>query len=917
MQKFWDKHHNLIYTIGCVLLSFAIPMIITIVLFSKMNFTPFGDKSMTIMMLDMQSQYIAYLRYYRECLLGNVSAIYTETKVFGGDFMSIFCYYLASPFNYFLVFISSSQIPQFLTITALLKISLAGLFMYLCLRFTVNKNSLTLIVPSIGYALISYLFVYIFNFMWFDGVMILPIVILGINKLQEGTHRWIYPLGLAYALMTSWYIGAMICIFAVIYFIYKVAAICTDSKDVYTFATRFAIFSLIGGLLAAPFWLTAFLHLSGTKGSASMPSFEFTNISTFFEGFLEGNYIDISYIEHNTGYFTMFTSVVTLVFFQLFYFNEEHTLRERLVTIGLPVLFFFICNTSRLNALFHGGRNPTWFPGRYSFMLGFIVCYFAGLSLVDIKKTNKFGTLLPLGTLLIVFFITYLTVNDNADHYNMSWPSIVIYITSDVVAAIYMLLPEFKNPYVRYTTKTAFAVILITLTSLSSYRGSYSVLKANLDEGEYEKYELYLEDEAISPAIKAIQNYDSSVYRMETLFDRPGTHNTISNNPLFYGYNGLNHFSSSEKEDCMKMMLKLGFQYNHFFEKYNRGSTVAVNSFLGIKYLIDNDEMHMEQSPVFVDSYPWSKVDIGFSDDSYTYYQNSMALPIAFTMEDTNGLTYVPDGNGTIWYDQFEYQNQLFYQLSDDVKDNDGNKKPIFHNIETSVKSKSDGITIETDENGYKYITGSRYSTITLSFTVPSEAFGSNLYFIEKNNNDNFSYRIDGYINADQSYWYKGIRGFSDNSTHTHTIKVTLKKDLKHEQLRDVVVWEDMDTLEEYINILKAEGMNNVKTIGGLTTYGYEGDITINSADRDLITTLPYESYWKVYIDGKKVKTQQRLWIFLSADLDGISEGTHHIKIVYGDKGLVLSIATASFALATSVGLFVIYKVVNKKKAQA
>ena len=324
----------------------------------------------------------------------------------------------------------------------------------------------------------------------------------------------------------------------------------------------------------------------------------------------------------------------------------------------------------------------------------------------------------------------------------------------------------------------------------------------------------------------------------------------------------------------------------------------------------------MDQSPVFVDSYPWSKMDIGFSDDSYTYYQNSMALPIAFTMEDTNGLIYVPDGDGSIWYDQFEYQNQLFYQLSDDVKDSDGNKKPIFRNIETSPTSKSDGITIETDEYGYKYITGSKYNTITLSFTVPNEAYGSNLYFIEKNNNDNFSYRIDGYINADQSYWYKGIRGFNDNSTHTHTIKITLKKDLEREQLCDVVAWEDMNTLEEYINVLKTEGMNNAKTIGGLTTYGYEGDITINGTDRDLITTLPYESYWKVYIDGKKVKTQQRLWIFLSADLDGISEGTHHIKIVYGDKALVLSIATASFAFATSVGLFVIYKVVNKKKLE-
>lgn len=69
------------------------------------------------MMIDMQSQYISYMRYYKSVLEGNKSMIYTLSKVFGGDFMSIFTYYLASPFNLLIVFFSYDEIPAFFLFT--------------------------------------------------------------------------------------------------------------------------------------------------------------------------------------------------------------------------------------------------------------------------------------------------------------------------------------------------------------------------------------------------------------------------------------------------------------------------------------------------------------------------------------------------------------------------------------------------------------------------------------------------------------------------------------------------------------------------------------------------------------------------------------------------------------------------------
>jgi len=94
-----------IYKISFGFLSFLIPFLICIFLFKNNGFYPFNEDGLSILSFDLQSQYISYLRYYKQCLLNGNSLIYTLTKLFGGDFMSIFSYYISSPFNLFIVFV--------------------------------------------------------------------------------------------------------------------------------------------------------------------------------------------------------------------------------------------------------------------------------------------------------------------------------------------------------------------------------------------------------------------------------------------------------------------------------------------------------------------------------------------------------------------------------------------------------------------------------------------------------------------------------------------------------------------------------------------------------------------------------------------------------------------------------------------
>ena len=68
---------------------------------------------------------------------------------------------------------------------------------------------------------------------------------------------------------------------------------------------------------------------------------------------------------------------------------------------------------------------------------------------------------------------------------------------------------------------------LAPLAGLSSYRGADSVVKTNVNSGEYQLQETYEEDIAYQKDVDAIKNYakEEDPYRRERTFNRPGNYN--------------------------------------------------------------------------------------------------------------------------------------------------------------------------------------------------------------------------------------------------------------------------------------------------------------------------------------------------------------------------------------------------------
>lgn len=880
-----------LFTMGIVFLFYYL-------LFSSHSFYPFDKQGNTVLMIDAQSEYIAYLRYMKRILSGQESFFYITSKTFGGDFLSIYTFYLASPFNFLLPLFEDSQMPAFILVTSMMKMTLAGFNMYLFLRSKTDHPSLFLIACSFSYSFIAYAFIYMSNYMWLDGVMILPLVILGLEKLKNRQNKWLYPLSLCYSLLTSWYIGAMICIFCVCYFFsYYFKDKKRDKKEI----QNFFLFSLGGGLLSAILWVPAFLHFSGTKVHSNFPSFSFYPISTLLKGFVSDSYTDVSLICKNEGYLPAFSSLVCLYFALHYFFNKGYPLRERICSLCLFGFYFLMSLTSVTTTLLHFGSVPTWFPFRYAFLFSFLTIFLGFQQGEKMEKEGLVSFLIANLVLILCALLVFFLPDYNKETLSFNKTSCAILLITMLFSFISILISKITI----FTEKgksvliKACQIAIIPLCIYSSYKGGDDVLKTNEKSNMYQTYQTYEKDDSYSEVVNRLKDYDQKQdYRMEMTFNRPGNYNQVNNNPMFYGYNGISHFSSSEKQDVMSYMRKLGFHYNGFFEGYDNGSTVSMNSFLGIKYLIDDSTDSFNNQPHFFYQLPFRELNNLYDSErkEIRYYENTSALSLGLVTQSYDS-DFISEGrklsDGRIhWYDHFEYQNELFHALSGSIKED------IFTKVTYALTL--DGMKqVDTDlETEDCFFSGKKGDKMKLFFTEKEESFPYNLYFCTKDLNSNFDYYIDNRKVNIATYHHNGIQNIPNNSRKSHTITLICKKDIEKENVRLELYKENLNILTSYTNAIKKKTPEEFKRFHSAFTYGYEGSFyKTEEKDTSFVFTLPYEKDFTIYIDGKKQSLTKRFNIFSACSLKEIKNGKHTIKIVYQDKGFLLGIMLSFIGL--------------------
>ena len=890
-----------------LLLAFTVPFLIMSCIHAFKGVYPFGNE--TVLTIDLGQQYVDFLAYYRKTLLEDPTAFfYSFSKAIGGDMVGLWAYYLASPFNLIFLLFPQSQLSLAVTVVTMLKYGLAGWSFAYLLKKEFGGEGFSLVAFSTSYALMGYTVVNQFNIMWLDGVIFLPLIVLGLERLIKQQKGVFYTVFLAICLMSNYYIGYMICLFLVLYFIFRSISIgfptISNRKDKIVSGIKttllFVWHSLLAGGISAILLLPTLHSLMIGKASYIEMDFKWETdyffpemVSKFFVG-------AFNFEQMPSGYPNLFIGSLALLCVCLYFFNRIIPLRERITAFVLLIFFVFSMNVDAMNKIWHAMQYPNWYPYRFSFVVSFFLLLLAFRSFTHLKGVNPLATFF---TMVIASGIGLYVYNEEFDF--LSPIQIIITLLFTFLILLLLIL---KPQHYKWLGFVLFLVTSIEMTvnaSISLSRLSY------VNQDTFSVYQ-----ESQQQVIDWIENYDDDLYRIEKTFVR------TKNDSFQAGFNGITHFSSTFESAVPDLFGRLGNPVGGGFLTYSNG-TLLTDALFGVQYYAsEQNDLYWkdnEDIPALIET---TSAPLEQNNFRYDTFQTAFSFPFRsslnkekyhFTLKQTK-----PDLKD---YQKIAATNQvMIYENPYSLPFAFGSSSKI----ESVYLQKNR--PIQAQEAILSALSGSSNAT---TYFFPEE-FSSTIYqnvllsgssfepIIEKDNTDNKSsvqfqftpdtndayYMTMGsaigdedvnlYLNGEPYAFYDSSNETLINNLANEDYGKTITFEI--ELLDDSIALEDiqlyrLDTtaFAQSIQSLQAGGME----IEHHSHTEIEGTVTIQDNQDFLMTSIPFSEGWSVSVDGIPVQPREVIDSLLGVP---IQPGKHTIAFSYRTPYLFEGIVIAGIS---------------------
>ena len=371
-------------TIIIALLCFMLPALITLIAFAKMGMAPFGDKSTMIM--DMAGQYVEFL-----CGLKNGDFFFSWAKALGGNYVGVFTYYVSSPMSFLTLLCPNSKMPIAVLFLTVFKIGLAGLTFSFLLKYKFGRYDFSTVLFSMLYGLMAYNIAYSMCIMWLDGVIWLPVLIIGVEKILDGKNSLLLTLALFVSFISTYYISYMTGIFTALYFLYRCFEKKIGVKMFFSYIRKF-VFSVIvaaswGAFLLLPTLMSLFQGKIGTRNMDYNGNFNF-KIIDFLHKLVPSYHNKYYDTITNGGVPFIYCGIMALILFVIFFALKKISLRSKILTGSFVLLLFSSLWLCRLDKIWHVFQYPNWFPYRYSFIFSFLIILTAYRAFLELKLTK-------------------------------------------------------------------------------------------------------------------------------------------------------------------------------------------------------------------------------------------------------------------------------------------------------------------------------------------------------------------------------------------------------------------------------------------------------------------------------------------------------------------------------------------------
>lgn len=845
--------------------AFFIPAILMYIVYSAFGVYPFGDNS--ILVLDLNGQYVYYYEAFRDAFWGDRSFFYSWSRNLGGEMAGIYGYYLASPFMLIVCFLPRAWILQSVLVMQLCKIGVMGVTFTYYLKKSKNINSYTTLIFSTFYALMSYVIVQLMDPMWLDGLVYLPLIIYGIEKLIDEKKKLYFIIPLALSFMANFYIGYMTVFFCVIYFFCYLFFMRKDDdnsiKEVAMTCVRFGVGGIISALLASWVLLPTYYSLQLGKLEFTKPDYsigaEFT-ILDFFSKLFPQSYDTV----RNEGLPFVYCGVLTLIMIPLYYLNQNIDGKKKVgnsIALGAVFLSMYI---TTVNLAWHGFQVPNWLPYRFSFTFSFIMLVMAAEAFERIEGINY----KQIGATIVVI-IAYLIFADSKgyDYFETTqgiWYSIVC------VLGYALLLYAYRKSA---TVKTMPLVIMILVLGelFGNSLQSLQAINSDVVYSKHSSYEDYIEEGR--ETVSQLYDYDNGFYRTEKTF-----HRTV-NDALAFNMYGISHSSSTLNAGPINFLDKLGFASRGHYTKY-KGETLMTDALLGIKYVMNKDQ------PIYYDN----KI---LTNGEISVFKNDNALSIGYMASNKIEDLEIEKGN------PFVNQNKLMSDLlgkqyTEYFKEIDIDEL-LYNNLT---------ITQQGERTNYKPTIAGQNSDIQMLLTIPTQDI---VYMYLPCRYSGYEMAMNIYVNNNLLGTYYETDNYTINTLgrfatgEAVTIKAALTKDEANMD-NQLFYYLDEDLFQKDLETLKQSQWNIIKHSD---TY-LEGNVNVTEDNQVLYTTIPYEKGWTVTVDGKKADYEELVKGLIGIPL---SKGEHTVIMKFKTNGLVAGL------LMSIVGvIIVVFIAIYEKK---
>ena len=913
--------------INYILFAPFITLGILLVLYAINGVYPFGGYTTAVG--DGLAQYLPFLSEFAYKIKEGGSLFFTWHAGHGVNFWANFAYYLASPFNFIALFFKPENMDNAFSLITLLKPAFMALTFGIYLKHAYKKNDLSIVIFSVLWSLSSFVLSVSFLTTWIDALIYFPLVVLGLKRLMDGYSGWMYSIFLGLTIASNFYIGYIVCIFCVIYFVYSLIS---DDEIVYEGATgksepeeseetsinifevfknsyliktglRFALASALGGALTAILSLPTILALSNTGKGETAPGSVIQDIwNTLSSHVFPLKNIYETFTSTDVSF--CFVGILSVILACTYFFTKGISIRKKIGNFFLLAVMWISMCVYGAYIVWHAFSVPAGLMQRFAFVYAFIILKIAYECFMNIDKIRPVGVVV--GVAFSAICVVGIKLSDLMNKHFYSAKLVITLAVFIVLYSIVILLVGKKKDFKKIGTTIIVASIIVEIIVLNVNNLFIDNWKNDIKKSK-----------TINDVITNIEDYDYIQYQMKNQSFRD---NVMYG--LWYGYNSNDYYSSLADFNYVLVQNLVG-SYGNAFNNENgtQEQTPIANIIFPVKYFLD------EQG--YVGETQFRKLIK--SENGKNLFENNYTMPFMYTVpysiENWHTFNYpIATDFQNAAFKAYTGTNENVITLNSNSNYSFDNCKKFSYVQSMQQMANDQGVIWNNENDEYYQLLDDKMAAYTVkindknkdayvTFTSTAESDGIQYIYVETTAFTEMKIEVNGETREYYTY------GIGENRTYElgevkkgDTIKVTIGGH-KHEAgetsaynsdgetFAAMCFTVDMSVFEE--GYQKLDAMSDTEMLDFEDTY-VKAKVT-SYEDGMLYIPTAYDEGWTITIDGEEVPLYEHESHILMTE---ISKGEHIVEMKYVPQGFI----PGAVITGVSVLILIAWAVISTKR---